>query len=94
MKKENNPSRTPSPREIFFFDCGRSYQAGLTLSLMKIKKLSLQEFTTSCYLILVRYLDVKREDAVQELYEAFKEGFEKGETAKNEGLKMVPWGIA
>ena len=81
---------TPSPREIFFFDCGRAYQSGLVCSTMKVKRFSLQEFTCQCHLLLIRYLDAKRLDAIQELYEAFLEGYEKGETARDEGLKTIP----
>jgi len=85
---------TPSAENIFFFDCGRSYQAGLTLSLSKVKMLSLEEFTDGCRMILIRYLDAGRDDAIQELYKAFIDGYQKGEALKDEGLKMIPWGIA
>lgn len=93
-KMEEGISPPPTAREIFFFDAGRSYQAGLALSLSKVNKLLLEEFKLGCRLILVRYLDAEREDAIGELYKAFIEGFEKGETARDEGLKVIPWGAA
>lgn len=94
-KGVTGPSPTgPSSENVFWFDCGRSYQTGVILSLMKVKRLSFEEFKVGCQLILIRYIDAKRDDVIQELYKAFLEGYEKGETAKDEGLKMIPWGMA
>jgi hypothetical protein len=85
---------SPSAREIFYFDAGRAYQTGVILSLMRVKQLTLEEFKIQCGLVLIRYLDTNRQDVILELYQAFIEGYDKGEAAKDEGLKVIPWGVA
>jgi hypothetical protein len=89
-RKQIDTTRKLSQREIFYFDAGRGYMAGFMCSLFRNKKLSLQEFKSTCQLILVRYLlDAEDEGLIRELHAAFLEGFEKCEVAKEEGLKVI-----
>ena len=77
--RERYEVKSPDATNIFWFDAGRSYQAGLMIAVSGIKLLTFDEFLIHCRLILVRYLNPLQEEIISELYKAFTEGFDKGD---------------
>lgn len=73
--------KEPTVREIFFFDCGRSYQVGVFMGMWGQGLLEKRDFPVVCRAIVKRY--VKEGDLI-ELYRAYCEGYERGKTWKDE----------
>ncbi len=78
--------KQPSAENIFFFDAGRSYHAGMMTAIFNKGKFSLKEFKIICRYILIRYL--KDENVIAELYQAYLDGYEKGSTVMEEMRSM------
>ena len=78
----------PTVREIFFFDCGRSYQVGVFMGMWGQEPLNERDFPVVCRAVVKRY--TKGGD-LTELYRAYCEGYERGKTWKDEmgGITLV-----
>ena len=89
MQKKQT-TKGPSPDQILWFDFGRAYQLGVMVGTCGVDRLTYESFLFHGRMILIRYLNPRREDILQELFKSFNEGWDKGKEWRSQGLKVSP----